>query len=103
MFYADDDIIWGGSIHAMKEKAEALVVASNEIGLKENADLTKNMVMSQAQNAGRNHNMKIDNRFLEIVVESKYLGTNVSYKNSIQEEVKSRMNSGYARYNSVQL
>jgi hypothetical protein len=38
MFYADDVIILGGSIHAMKDKAESLVLASNEIGLKVNAD-----------------------------------------------------------------
>jgi hypothetical protein len=103
MFYADDVNKLGGSIHAMKDKAESVVLASNEIGLQLNADNTKNMVMSQVQNAGRSHNKKIDNRSLEIVVESKYLGTNLSHKNSIQEEIKSRMKSGNARYNSVQL
>jgi len=33
LFYADDVNILGGSIHTLKENAEALVVASNEIGL----------------------------------------------------------------------
>ena len=36
----------------MKEKTEALVVASKEIGLDVNAVKTKYMVMSRDQNAG---------------------------------------------------
>ena len=44
--YADDDNIMGGSIHTVKENAEALVVATKEIGLEVNADKTKYMVMS---------------------------------------------------------
>jgi hypothetical protein len=37
----------GGSLHTIKEKAEALVVASKKIGLEVNADKTKYMVMSR--------------------------------------------------------
>jgi hypothetical protein len=51
--YADDVKILGGSIRAVKENAEALVVAAKEIGLEVNADKTKYMVMSRDQNAGR--------------------------------------------------
>ena len=36
--YADDVNILGGSIHTVKEKAEAIVVATKEIGLEVNAD-----------------------------------------------------------------
>ena len=39
--YADDVNILGGSIRAVKENAEALVVAAKEIGLEVNADKTK--------------------------------------------------------------
>ena len=35
--------ILGGSTHTVKENAEALVVASKEIGLEENADKAKYM------------------------------------------------------------
>jgi hypothetical protein len=45
--YADDVNILGGSVHAVKENAEALVVATKGIGLKVNADKTKYMVMSR--------------------------------------------------------
>ena len=38
--------ILGGSIHTVKENAEAVVVATEEIGLEVNADKTKYMVMS---------------------------------------------------------
>jgi hypothetical protein len=58
--YADDVNILGGSIRAVKENAEALVVAAKEIRLEVNADKTKYMVMSRDQNAGRTHNMKTD-------------------------------------------
>jgi len=36
----------GGSVHTVKENAEALVVASKENGLQVNADKTKYKVMS---------------------------------------------------------
>ena len=51
--YADDINILGGSAHTAKENAEALVVATKEIGLEVNADKTKYMIMSRDQNAGR--------------------------------------------------
>jgi hypothetical protein len=52
--------ILGGSVHAIKKKTDALVVASKEIGPEVNAEKTKYMVMSRDQNAGKNHNIKID-------------------------------------------
>jgi hypothetical protein len=45
----------GGSIYTITENAEALVVASKEIGLDVNADKTKYMAMSRDQNAGQRH------------------------------------------------
>ena len=38
--YADDVNILGGSIHTLKESAEALVAATREIGLEVSADKT---------------------------------------------------------------
>jgi hypothetical protein len=52
--------------------------------------------MSRDQNAGRNHNIRIDNSSFERVEEFRYLGTNLTNQNSIQEEVKSRFKSGNA-------
>jgi len=60
------------------------------------------MVLSRDQDARRSHSMKMDNSSFERVEEFKYLGRTLTYKNSIQEEVKSRLNSGIACYLSVQ-
>ena len=46
LVYADDVNILGGSIHTVKENAEALVAATRETGLEVSADKTKYMVMS---------------------------------------------------------
>jgi hypothetical protein len=39
--YADDVNILGGKVHTVRENADALVVASKEIGLEVYADTTK--------------------------------------------------------------
>ena len=56
------------------------------------------------QTAGRSHSMKIDNTrsSIERVEGFKYLGTKLTNKNSIQEEIKSRLKLGNACYYSVQ-
>ena len=44
--YANDVNILGGCAHTVKKNAEALLVATKEIGLEVNADKNKYMVMS---------------------------------------------------------
>jgi hypothetical protein len=56
------------------------------------------MVMSRDGSAGRSHGIKIDYRSFGRVEEFKYLGTSLSYQNVIQEEIKSRLKSGYTCY-----
>ena len=46
--------------------------------------------------------MKIGNRSYEMVEKFKYLGITLTNQNSIQEEIKSRLNSGNDCYHSVQ-
>jgi len=46
LVYADDVNTLGGSVHNIKENAEALVVANEETGLEVNADTTEYTVMS---------------------------------------------------------
>jgi len=89
-------------VEAKKKNKEALLVGSKESGLEVNADKIKYMVMSRNQNAGRSHNIKIDNSSFERVEEFKYLGTILTNKNSIQGEIKGRLKSGNACYYSVQ-
>jgi hypothetical protein len=59
--------------------------------LEVHADKTKYMVMSRDQNAGRSDSIKIDNISFEGVKELKYFGISIKNKNSIQQEIKSRM------------
>jgi hypothetical protein len=92
----------GGNVYAIKKNTEALAVASKEIGLEVNAEKTKYMVMSRNQNAGQNQNIKVDNKSFERVEQFKYFGTSLTNRNSIQEEIKSRLKSGNAFYHSVQ-
>jgi len=91
-----------GSAHTVEENAEALVVATKEIGLEVNVDKTKCMIMSRDQNAGRSHSMKTDNSSIERVEEFKYFGTTLTNKNSIREEIKSRLKLENTCYYSVQ-
>jgi hypothetical protein len=58
--------------------------------------------MSSNQNAGQNHNIKLDNKTFEMVEQFRYLGKTLTSRNSIQEELKSRLKSGNACYHSVQ-
>jgi len=53
------------------------------------------MVMSRDQNAGPSHSLKNDISF-ERVEEFKDLETTLTNKNSIHEEIKSRLKSGNA-------
>ena len=73
-----------------------------ETGLEVNTDKTRYMVISREQTAGLSHTMKGDNSSIERVEEFKYLGTTLRNKNSIQEEIKSRLKLGNACYHSVQ-
>jgi len=91
MVNTDDDNILGGSVHTVKENAEALVVASKETGLEVIADETKYMVMSRDQNAEGSHSIKTDNSSFERAKEFKYLVTTITNQNFIQEEIKSRL------------
>ena len=59
--------ILGGSVHIIMKKAEALVVATKETGLKVNTDKTKYMVMSRDRDA--RHCLKFDNSSFERVEE----------------------------------
>ena len=60
------NIVCGQKVGIFRNNVEALVVDSKEIGLELIDDKTKYMVMSRDQNARRSHNIKTDNRSLEM-------------------------------------
>jgi hypothetical protein len=83
---------------ALTLRIRDLVIASKEIDLEVNAEKTKYMVMSRVRNSGNNHNIEIDSKSFERVEEFKYLGATLTNRNSIHEEIKSRLKSGNAWY-----
>jgi len=52
-------------------------------------DKTQYMVMAGYQNAGRSHNITMDNSSFERVDHFGYLGTNLMIQNSIRKEISS--------------
>jgi hypothetical protein len=90
LFYVVDVNILGGSVHSIKENAEALLVGSKETGLEVNADKSKYMFICRDQNAGRSHNMKICNCSIEKVGQFNYLRTyqppGIYFSNNVSEQ-----------------
>jgi ribosomal protein S2 len=90
------------NIDTIKRNIQTLIDASKEIGLEVNTEKTKYVLLSHHQNAGQNHDIKIGNRCFDNVAQFRYLGTTITNRNLIQEEIKRRLNSGNACYHSVQ-
>jgi hypothetical protein len=88
LVYADDVNLLGDNIDTINRNTETLIDASKEVGLEENVEKTKYMLVSRDQNAGQNREIKIGNRSFENVSQSKYLGTTVTNQNMIQEEIE---------------
>jgi hypothetical protein len=77
-------------------------VACRDTGLEINAEKMKCLIMFRHLNSGQNQNIRIANELFENVAKFKYLETTLTNQNHIHDEIKSRLNSGNARYYSVQ-
>ena len=100
--HSDDVNILGRRGSTIKENKEALVVASKEIDLELIADKTKYLIMTRDQDTGRIHDIKIVDNTFESLEQFRYLGTNLTNQNSIQEENMYILKSQNACYHSVQ-
>jgi hypothetical protein len=60
------------------------------------------MIMSRHRTSGQNQNIRIANESFKNVATFKYLGTTLTNQNYINDEIKSRLNSGNPCYHSVQ-
>jgi len=63
---------------------------------------TQCVLMSRDQNAEQSHDIRKDNSRFERVKQFIYLGTTVTYQNTIQEEIKSSLKSGNVCYHLVE-
>jgi hypothetical protein len=75
------------------------------VGLEVNPEKTKMAytLTSRYQKAQRKHSIKIVNRSFVDMAKFKYLRTTLTKQNCMQEEIKSRLNSGNACYRSVHI
>jgi hypothetical protein len=101
LVYADDVNLLDDSLNTIKENSETLLEAGRDIGPEINAQKTKYMIMSRHPNSGQNQNIRTANESFENVAKFKYLGTTLTNRNDIRDEIESRLNSGNAYY-SVQ-
>jgi len=79
-----------------KKNMEAVVVASKEVGLEVNPDMTRYKFTSCR---GTNHKITANKSFEFDEVQ---IGIKPANQNCIHKEIKSRLNSGNAGYHSLQ-
>jgi hypothetical protein len=91
----------GGSARNIKKSTEDFVVTNKETGKGECAEKIKYMIISRYQNAGQSYNIKTDYSSFKKVEQFKYLKKNLVNQSSIQEEIKSRLNSENGCYHSL--
>jgi hypothetical protein len=65
--------------------------------IKVNTEKTQYMLLSHHQNAGQNHDIKTGNRCFENVEQFRYLGTTITNRNLIHEEIKRRLRGEYIK------
>jgi sorting nexin-29 len=100
--YAEDVDVVGEHMNTIKKTQKLLLDASQDVGLEVNPEKTKYLLMSCSQRIGQKYTIKIANRSFEDVAKFKYLRTTLTDQNCVQEEIKSRLNSGKACCHSVQ-
>jgi hypothetical protein len=83
-----------------RKNTDTLIDASNQAGLEINIE--NRTLLSRHQNAGQNRDIIIANRSFENVLPPRYSAMAVSDQNSIHKEIKSRLYSDNACYNSLQ-
>jgi hypothetical protein len=90
----------GDNINAINKNTQTIIDASKEVGLEVNVEKTKYILVPYLSD--QNRDIKIGKRSPENVSQFKNFRTTLTNQNLIQEEIKRRLNSGNACYDSVQ-
>jgi hypothetical protein len=69
---ADDVNLQRDNIDTIKKNTETLIEVSKKVGLEENGEKTKHMLLSRHQNTRQNHDIQTVNRSSENVAQFKY-------------------------------
>jgi hypothetical protein len=72
LVYADDANLLRDNIGTMKKNTETLTDANKEASLEVNTEKTKHMLLSRHQNAGKNHDVKVANRYSENMAQFRF-------------------------------
>ena len=96
-----DDVNLIGDDITIEINADVLINSCEDISLSINTGKTKYMEMGRHRGMISNANIKISSHSYEIGKTFKYLGSLLTNQNSIQDEVKSRHNTGNSCYYSV--
>jgi hypothetical protein len=75
---ADDVNVVGKNMGTINKNTEALLDASNEVGLEVNPEKTKYMLKSRSQKIGQKYSIKVAHRSFEDMTNFKYLGTTLT-------------------------
>jgi hypothetical protein len=86
LVYADGNLL-GNSINTTKENTGTLLENIRDVVLEINEEKTKFMIMSRHPNTGQYQNIRIANESFENVSKFKYLGTKLTNKNDIHDEI----------------
>jgi hypothetical protein len=80
----------GDNIDTTKKNTETLIGANKEVGLEVNAEKPKYtlMLLSCHQNAGQSQDITIVNRYFKNGIQFKYLGTTITNRNVLEEEIE---------------
>jgi hypothetical protein len=87
LVYADDISVRGKNINTIKRNTEALLKASNKIGVDVNVEKIMYMFVSRDQNAGQNRNLITDNKSFESS-KFKRLRTTIKFQYFIHEKLR---------------
>jgi hypothetical protein len=98
LVYADNVNLLGDKIDTTKKNTQTLIDASTKVVIEINTEKT---VAVSSPECRANHDVKIANSWCENVARFRCLGTTIRNQNLIQEEIKKRLNSSNACYNSV--